>query len=93
LEFIEVGTIIKAHADRMIDSHDSINNCLSKVSSRIDNLHTAVIEAQEQKKITLAVAEELHSTLQSFVEATPSAAPPHSLTQTTTPPDANSYAK
>jgi len=46
--FIDMGASIKEHADRVIDGHESIENCVIEMVSRIDDLHNAFRDTQEK---------------------------------------------
>ena len=47
-QFIEVAMIAKAQAEKIVDGHDSIDNRIADIIGRVDGIHAAVIEAQEQ---------------------------------------------
>jgi hypothetical protein len=93
-EFIEVGAIVKAQAEKIVEGHDSINTQMADIIGCINGIHTAVIEAQEQTHVVTAAVEDTHSTLQSHIEnmaTTAHASPPlHPLESET--PNLNSYA-
>jgi len=54
--FIQMGTSIQKHTDRIIDGHESIENCVIEMVSQIGNLHSAFHDTQEKADAnTLAV--------------------------------------
>jgi hypothetical protein len=93
-EFIEVGAIVKAQAEKIVEGHDSIDTRMADIIGRIDGIHAAVIEAQEQTCVVTAAVEDTHSTLQSHIENMATTAhtstPLHPLGSET--PNPNSYA-
>jgi len=96
-EFIEVGSIVKSQAERIVDGHDSIDNRITDIIGRVDDIHTAMIESQEQSRAAATAAEDTHKTLQTLQNhietlatsalANPPLLPPHADN-----PSPNSYA-
>ena len=74
-QFIEVATIAKAQAEKIVDGHDSIDNRIADIIGRVDGIHAAVIEAQEQSRAATTAAEDTHNTLQNHIEALATTAP------------------
>jgi hypothetical protein len=62
--FIQVGTTPQSHTDHIIDSHESIKNCMLEMVSRIDNLHSAFCEAQEHAKTNTSAVQNMIATLE-----------------------------
>ena len=54
--FIQMGASIQTHADRIIEGHESIENCVIEMVSRVSDLHEAFRDTQEKAEAnTLAV--------------------------------------
>ena len=54
--FIRMGASIQEHADRIIEGHDSIENCVIEMVTRVSDLHEAFRDTQEKAEAnTLAV--------------------------------------
>jgi hypothetical protein len=70
-EFVELGMTARMEANCLITGNDSIDNHIADISSRIDGLHAAVIDAQEQSKFIASIAENTLDILQNHIKATP----------------------
>ena len=54
--FIQMGASIQTHADRIIEGHELIKNCVIEMVSRVSDLHEAFRDTQEKAEAnTLAV--------------------------------------
>ena len=54
--FVRMGTSIQTHADRIIEGHESIENCVLEMVARVSDLHEAFRDTQEKTEAnTLAV--------------------------------------
>ena len=54
--FIRMGASIQTHADRIIEGHESIENCVIEMVTRVSDLHEAFRDPQEKAEAnTLAV--------------------------------------
>ena len=54
--FVRMGTSIQTHADRIIEGHKSIENCVLEMVARVSDLHEAFRDTQEKTEAnTLAV--------------------------------------
>jgi chromosome segregation ATPase len=71
-EFSKTSAAIQSHADHVIDGHNSIENCVLEVVSRIDNLQAAFTETQEQAQSNTTAIKAMHSTLKNLTLPTTS---------------------
>ena len=54
--FVRMGTSIQTHTDRIIEGHESIENCVLEMVARVSDLHEAFCDTQEKTEAnTLAV--------------------------------------
>ena len=85
-----MSTAIQNHADCVIDGHNSIENCVLEVVSRIDDLQAAFTEMQEQAQSNTIAIEAMHSTLKNLTLSPPPHA--HHTQSSNANANANSYA-
>jgi hypothetical protein len=89
-EFSKTSTAIQNHDDYVIDGHNSIENCVLKVVSRIDDLQAAFTEMQEQAQSNTIAIEAMHSTLKNLTLSPPPHA--HHTPSSNANANPNSYA-
>jgi hypothetical protein len=58
-EFIEVGAAVKTQVDRVIEEHDTLENRVLDIVSRLEDLHALVLETREQTRLVTATAESI----------------------------------
>jgi hypothetical protein len=87
-EYIQMGASIQKHADRVIDGHESIENCVIEMVSRVGNLHDAFRDTQEKADANTLAVQHMIANLKSHLDS-----PPGPITSPPPPPHApNSYA-
>ncbi|KIM72170.1 hypothetical protein PILCRDRAFT_16384 [Piloderma croceum F 1598] len=69
-QFMEISAAVQIQVDKIRDDHNPIDNKITDISMRIDGLHAAVIEAQEQSRVVVSIMESMHTTLQNHIKAT-----------------------
>ena len=86
--FIKMGSDIRSHADRIIDGHESIENCVIEMVSRVDNLHEAFRETQQKAEANTAAVQDMIATLEKHTSITG----PQNSAPEPSDPNPNSYA-
>jgi hypothetical protein len=88
-EFIETSASVQSHADRVINGHDSIENCVLEIVSRVDKLQDAFRVTQEKAEASYNTAQNMISTLDKRLPSPDNQIPPPPQPNASNP---NSYA-
>ena len=62
-EFIETNAAVQSHTDRVIDGHDSIENSVLEIVSRVDKLQDAFRNTQEKAEASYNATQDMIATL------------------------------
>jgi hypothetical protein len=62
-EFIETSAAVQSHANRVIDGHESIENCMLEMVSRVDKLQDAFRDTQEKAEASYNTVQNMIATL------------------------------
>jgi hypothetical protein len=62
-EFVESSATVQSHVNCVIEGHDSIENCVIKMVTRIDKLQDAFRDTQEKAKANNSAVQDLIATL------------------------------
>src|SRR6202050_4164691 len=80
-EFIETSAAVQSHADRVIDGHDSIENCVLEIVSRVDKLQDAFRNTQEKAEANYNAVQNMIATLDQHFPSPDNQNPPHSTSK------------
>ena len=80
-EFIETSAAVQSHADRVIDGHDAIENCVLEIVSRVDKLQDAFRNTQEKAEANYNAVQNMIATLDQHFPSPDNQNPPPSATQ------------
>jgi len=69
--FIQMGDTIQTHADRVIDGHESIENCVIEMVSRVDSLHDAFRDTQEKVEANTLTVQHMIANLERQLKPPP----------------------
>ena len=80
--FITMGAAIQTHADRVIDGHESIENCVIEMVARVGNLHDAFRETQEKAEANTTAVQAMIASLEKRISTQDPPPPPPSPPRT-----------
>ena len=75
-EFIETSAAVQSHADRVIDGHDSIENCVLEIISRVDKLQDAFRNTQEKAEASYNAVQNMITSLDKRLPSPDNQIPP-----------------